>query len=110
VPKLVHHYEIRHGESRDLVTTATSTQVLLRPDGQLVLNFPKFFEEMRERWQSGQIKPANKPSPTPSVDSEPDYSVSGRPNMRSFSASWWQPMQFWIFPAVSRRPSVSNTA
>jgi acyl-CoA thioester hydrolase len=65
VPKLVHHYEIRRAGDNDLVTTASTVQVLLHPDRQLVLNFPKFFEEMRERWQSGQIKPANKPSPTP---------------------------------------------
>jgi acyl-CoA thioester hydrolase len=65
VPKLVHHYEIRHAESGELLTTATSTQVLLRPDGQLALNFPPFLEEFRRRWQAGKIAPSQEVKPSP---------------------------------------------
>jgi acyl-CoA thioester hydrolase len=65
VPKLVHHYEIRHAESRELLTTATSTQVLLRPDGQLALNFPPFLEAFRQRWQAGDIRTDGDVQPSP---------------------------------------------
>ncbi|MCA8916447.1 MAG: acyl-CoA thioesterase [Planctomycetes bacterium] len=62
VPKLVHRYEVRRVGDNELLTTAETTQVLLHPDGNLALNFPPFLEELRKRWQSGQIKLTDKPT------------------------------------------------
>jgi len=65
VPKLVHRYEIRRAADGELLTKAESTQVLLRPDGQLALNFPDFLLEMRERWRKGEIRTAQDIKPSP---------------------------------------------
>lgn len=65
VPKLVHRYEIRRASDAELLTTAETTQVMLHPDGTLLLNFPPFVDMMRQRWTRGEIKNSGKPEPSP---------------------------------------------
>ncbi|MBZ0135312.1 MAG: acyl-CoA thioesterase [Planctomycetes bacterium] len=61
VPKLRHTYEVRRAETGELLTTGETTQVLLTPNGELALNFPPFFEAIRQKWRGGQISPPRKP-------------------------------------------------
>jgi acyl-CoA thioesterase FadM len=62
VPKLLHTYEVRRVSDNELLTTAETTQVLLHPDGNLALNFPPFLDELRNKWQAGQINLTDKPT------------------------------------------------
>lgn len=55
-PKLVHHYEVRRVSDGEVLTKAETVQVLLNPDGELVLNFPPFLTDLRRRWLAGEIK------------------------------------------------------
>jgi acyl-CoA thioester hydrolase len=64
VPKLRHTYEVRRVADGELLTTAETTQVLLHPGGDLVLNFPPFLKAIRERWRAGEITPPDTPLET----------------------------------------------
>jgi acyl-CoA thioester hydrolase len=65
VPKLRYTYEVRRAGDGELLTTAESVQVLVRPDGNLVLNFPPFLEQFRQRWRRGEIRTPQAPQPSP---------------------------------------------
>ncbi|MHC4840962.1 MAG: acyl-CoA thioesterase [Planctomycetota bacterium] len=55
-PKLRHSYEVRRESDNALLTTAETTQVLVNTDGQMLLNFPQFLLDVRERWANGKIE------------------------------------------------------
>ncbi|GIK53717.1 MAG: acyl-CoA thioesterase [Planctomycetaceae bacterium] len=64
VPKLVTSYELRRARDGMLLATAETTQVLTTRQGELVLNFPPFFDKVRQAWLRGEIKGgAAQPSP-----------------------------------------------
>ncbi len=55
VPKVVTSYEIRRAKDGLLLATAETTQVLTTRAGELVLNFPPFFAQVRQRWLNGEL-------------------------------------------------------
>ena len=55
VPKIVATFELRRAGTGELLATASTTQVLTSPAGELVLNFPEFMEKIRERWRNGEF-------------------------------------------------------
>jgi acyl-CoA thioester hydrolase len=56
VPKLVTGYEIRRAKDGALLATGETTQVLTTRKGELVLNFPPFFDAVRDQWAKGALK------------------------------------------------------
>jgi acyl-CoA thioester hydrolase len=65
VPKLVTSYEIRRAKDGALLATAETTQVLTTRKGELVLNFPPFFDKVRELWAKGTLKVSAKTQDSP---------------------------------------------
>lgn len=65
VPKLVTSYEIRRAKDGALLATAETTQVLTTRKGELVLNFPPFFDKVREQWAEGTLKVSAKTQDSP---------------------------------------------
>ena len=49
--KIIFNYKIFNAETRELVTTASTTQVFLNQQRQLLLAIPSMFEEWKRHWK-----------------------------------------------------------
>lgn len=49
--KIIFHYEIRDREDNSLYCSATTTQVFMNMDYQLLYTNPEFFDDWKNKWQ-----------------------------------------------------------
>lgn len=54
--RLNHSYEIRRVSDNNLICQGNTVQLLLNKEDKLLLIWPEYFRQLRERWKCGELK------------------------------------------------------